>query len=87
MPWPCLHFPSCCCSLTRGGGDRVSRLISFTAITMGGLLPDTLRVLPTAGASRGTLRAFLALGGAFNALMLYWFVDAVRGALEKPEPA
>jgi len=59
------------------------RVVGFTSITILGLFADARVVLPTASAAsvRLPLRLFLTLGAAFNALMLYWFADAIRGAL------
>jgi hypothetical protein len=57
------------------------RVIGFTAVTARGLYPDILSALPTAGALRAPLLGFLGLGSAFNALMLFWFAEAVGKAL------
>ena len=46
-----------------------------------GLYPDILSALPAAGALRRPLLGFLGLGTAFNALMLFWFAEAVGKAL------
>merc|ERR1719258_810178 len=62
------------------------RLLAFSWITFGCLLPDTLAVLPTAAAAgkRTALRMLCGFGVAFNALMLYWFGGAVVGMLNQP---
>ena len=57
------------------------RVIGFTAVTARGLYPDILFALPAAGALRAPLLGFLGLGTAFNALMLFWFAEAVGKAL------
>ena len=64
----------------------VVRLLAFSWITFGCLLPDTLAVLPTAAAAgkRTALRMLCGFGVAFNALMLYWFGGAVVGLLNQP---
>ena len=61
----------------------IVRVVGFTAITLLGLWPDTLAVLPTAAAApaRLPLKLFLCLGSAFNGLMLFWFADALCSAL------
>lgn len=67
------------------------RVVGFTAITAFGLFPDARAVLrlPASAAAAPTrlpIQLFLGLGGAFNALMLYWFAGAVWSAV-KPPPA